>query len=326
MISARLPRDTGAMELAEWCARWLGAAPVGELFRAGHLSVVRGLELADGRRVVVKCRVADEARVRGCVGVQRHLAGAGFPCPAPLAGPELLACPVPLAEPELLGEEVVTAEEYVSRGEQLGGSGVDRARPFAEALARLVGLAPSPGAAGPLSPAPPWVGWEHAGAGVWPWPDDLDADLNAHPGPGWLDDLGRRVRERLLGTRLPAVVGHGDFESQNVWWRGGELLAVHDWDSVVALPEPAVAGAAAAVFTETGRAAERATVEESARFLECYVRARDVGWGREEWGVAWAAGLWVRAFNAKKAVVAGAGRELLDQLAAQAEARLRLMD
>ncbi|MFC7104177.1 phosphotransferase [Nonomuraea rubra] len=178
----------------------------------------------------------------------------------------------------------MTAEEYVSRGEQLGGSGVDRARPFAEALARLVGLAPSPGAAGPLSPAPPWVGWEHAGAGVWPWPDDLDADLNAHPGPGWLDDLGRRVRERLLGTRLPAVVGHGDFESQNVWWRGGELLAVHDWDSVVALPEPAVAGAAAAVFTETGRAAERATVEESARFLECYVRARDVGWGREEWG------------------------------------------
>ncbi|MFC7104178.1 hypothetical protein ACFQQB_29310 [Nonomuraea rubra] len=82
MISARLPRDTGAMELAEWCARWLGAAPVGELFRAGHLSVVRGLELADGRRVVVKCRVADEARVRGCVGVQRHLAGAGFPRPA----------------------------------------------------------------------------------------------------------------------------------------------------------------------------------------------------------------------------------------------------
>ncbi|MGR6912710.1 phosphotransferase [[Actinomadura] parvosata] len=214
------------MELAQWCETWLGAKPGRELFRTGHLSVVRGLELGDGRRVVVKCRVA---------------------------------------------------------------------------------------------------GWEHGEDGVWPWPDDLDADLNASPGPDWLDDLGRRVRARLTGTRLPPVVGHGDFESQNLRWRGGELAAVHDWDSVVALPEPAVAGAAAAVFTETGRSAVRATVEESARFLECYVRARGLRWGPEEWGVAWAAGLWVRAFNAKKAVVAGAGRDALGQLAAQAEARLHLM-
>ncbi|GAA2215222.1 hypothetical protein GCM10009850_106890 [Nonomuraea monospora] len=300
------------MTLAEWCEKWLGATPVLELFRSEHLAEVLGLELADGRRVVVKRRTPGEARVRGCVDVQRHLAAAGFPCPAPLAGPSFI------------GGSVVTAEEYVSGGEQLGG-GADRASLFARALARLVRLAPPPGAVASLSPAPPWVGWEHGGAEVWPWPDDLDADLNARPGPGWLDDLGRRVRERLLGARPAPVVGHGDFESQNVWWRGEELLAVHDWDSAVALPEPAVAGAAAAVFTETGRSAVRAGVEESARFLECYVRARGAVWGREEWGVAWGAGLWVRAFNAKKAVVAGDGGELLDQLADQAGDRLRLM-
>ncbi|AQZ67073.1 unnamed protein product [[Actinomadura] parvosata subsp. kistnae] len=300
------------MELAEWCETWLGAAPGRELFRTGHLSVVRGLELGDGRRVVVKCRAADEARIRGCVEVQRHLAAAGFPCPAPLTGP------APLGD-----GSVVTAEEYVEGDEQFGGS--DPARAFAQALARLVRLAPPPDAVGPLTPAPPWMGWEHDEDGVWPWPDDLDADLNAAPGPDWLDDLGRRVRARLTGTRLPPVVGHGDFESQNLRWRGGELAAVHDWDSVVALPEPAVAGAAAAVFTETGRSTVRAGVEESARFLECYVRARGLSWGPEEWGVAWAAGLWVRAFNAKKAVVAGAGQDALDQLAAQAETRLHLM-
>jgi Ser/Thr protein kinase RdoA (MazF antagonist) len=279
------------------------------------VAVVRGLELADGRRVVVKCRDDAAGRVRGCVDVQRRLAAAGFPCPAPLAGPAPL------------GSRVVTAEEYVPGGAQLD-LGADRARLFAEALARLVRLAPPPEAVPSLAPAPPWVDWEHSGDGVWPWPDDVDADLNAHPGPCWLDDLGARVRERLVGTRLPRVVGHADFESQNVRWRGEELLAVHDWDSVAALPEPAVAGAAAAVFTE---AAARATVEESARFLECYVRARGADWGPEEWGVAWAAGLWVRAFNAKKAVVAArlegaeGEPELLHQLAEQAEERLRLM-
>ncbi|WP_220040235.1 hypothetical protein [Nonomuraea aridisoli] len=121
-----------------------------------------------------------------------------------------------------------------------------RARLFAGAPARLVSLAPPAGAVSPLDPPPPWLGWGHDRRGVWPWPDDLDADLNARPGPGRLDDLGRRVRERLLATRLEPVVGHGDFESQNVRWIGDEPYAVHDWDSVVALPEPAIAGAAAA--------------------------------------------------------------------------------
>jgi hypothetical protein len=34
--------------VAKWCERWLGAAPVREIFRSGHLPVVRGLELSDG--------------------------------------------------------------------------------------------------------------------------------------------------------------------------------------------------------------------------------------------------------------------------------------
>ncbi|HEV2871603.1 MAG TPA: hypothetical protein VG409_09275, partial [Actinomycetota bacterium] len=35
--------------LAGWCRRWLGAEPVAVLFRAGYLSEVTGLRLADGR-------------------------------------------------------------------------------------------------------------------------------------------------------------------------------------------------------------------------------------------------------------------------------------
>ena len=56
-----------------------------------------------------------------------------------------------------------------------------------------------------------------------------------------------RVRARLAGLGLPSVVGHGDWESQNVRWRGGQAVAVHDWDSVVAQPEAAIAGQPAAL-------------------------------------------------------------------------------
>ena len=65
-------------------------------------------------------------------------------------------------------------------------------------------------------------------------PDDRDVDLNGHPEPGWLDEVGRRVRDRLRRTRgAPIVVGHGDWEGQNLRWRGRQPWAVHDWDSVI---------------------------------------------------------------------------------------------
>jgi hypothetical protein len=45
-----------AEDLDRWCAAELGAAPARVLFRAGHLSVVTGVLLGDGREVVVKVR------------------------------------------------------------------------------------------------------------------------------------------------------------------------------------------------------------------------------------------------------------------------------
>ncbi|MBT2233304.1 phosphotransferase [Nonomuraea sp. NEAU-A123] len=295
------------MDLRAWCETWLGSVPVHELFRTGHLSVVLGVELADGRAVVLKRRPAS-ARVQGCVEVQRHLSRAGFPCPSPLTDA------VPLAG------WTVSAETYVPGGVQLDRD-ADRPRLFAEALARFVRLAPAPDAVSSVAPAPPWVGWAHGSAGVWPWPDDMDVDLNTRPGPAWLDDLGRRVRDRLVAVRHASVIGHGDWESQNLRWQDHRLHAVHDWDSVVCLPEPAIAGAAAAVFTETGGPLEAATIDETDRFLAAYARGGD--WGAEEHEIAWAAGLWVRAFNAKKASLVDGGSPVLDRLAHEAKTRLR---
>jgi hypothetical protein len=130
------------------------------------------------------------------------------------------------------------------------------------------------------------------------------------------------VRERLRACQSPARIGHGDWESQNIRWTGRQPLAVHDWDSVIAQPETAIAGMAAAVFPAAGPGAA-ATVRQSADFLAAYQAAAGVQWDHQQVRDAWAAGLWVRLFNARKDAVTGGGPELA-RLAAEIGDRLDL--
>lgn len=305
-------------ELSTWCSKWLGSPPARTLFERAHLSTVMGLRLADGREVVVKARPF-EHRLAGCLEVQRRMYQAGFPCPEPLAGPE----PVDGQGP--LRGQVFTAEALVPDGTVLPPR-PDAPELFAAALARLMRAAPSVADVPSLAPAPPWNGWDHDDPRPWPWPDDMDVDLNDRPGPGRLDETARRVRTRLRRAALPEVVGHGDFESQNIRWNGDKLHVVHDWDSAVARPEAALAGLAAAVFPAGGPEDRPATVAETERFLAGYAWARRRHWTREEYEVAWAAGLWVLAFNAKKASVAQLNGSAAARLAEEAPERLRRAD
>lgn len=261
------------------------------LFEIGHLARVVGIRLTDGREVVVKIRPA-HARLAGCAEVQETLWRAGFPCPRPLVGP------VPF------DGHAANAETLVPGGEVLGiaGDAVDR---YAELLARFIRLAPEPNSVGSLAPNPPWVAWDHEHGGVWPPPDDREADLNAHPESSWLDDIGKRVRDRLARTgHMRTVIGHGDWEGQNLRWLDGLPLAVHDWDSVVCGPEPVIVGLAAAVWP-CGAEPRAASVDESAAFVEAYQQIAGRRWSVDEVQASWAAGLWVYAFNAKKASLDG---------------------
>lgn len=303
------PSRQGQDELAEWCRQWLGSPPRRTLFRAGNLSSVAGPLLADGRQVVVKARRPAE-RLAGCVAVQRDLADAGFPCPRPLAGPAPL------------GALTATAESYLPGGRRLRRPG-RYAHRFGQALARLVQLAPPASSVPSLDPPPAWLRWDHSQPGPWPVPESTPADLNALPGPGWLDEAASRVRARLAAHHGPPVVGHGDFESQNLRWRGGRLHAVHDWDSAVALPEAVIAGAAAAMFPATGPVAAAASIGETAAFLNAYAAYRGRPWSGEERAVCWAAGLWVLAYNTKVELAEGTHR-LARRLAGEAERRLEL--
>jgi len=298
-----------ARNLAAWCERHLGSVSAETLFAKGNLAKVLGLRLVNGREVVVKIRPA-EARQAGCTAVQRHLWHAGFPCPEPLAGPAPLDG-TPFA---------VNAETLVPGGLPYPpGEGPDRARAFAGLLARFITLAPKPDQVPDLAPPPAWINWDHPCAGVWPPPDDRDADLNNLPDTAWLDLFGQAARERLAMARAATpVIGHCDWESHNLDFCDGKPWAVHDWDSVVAALETVIVGVAAAMWP-AGVGCAGATVRQSADFVDAYQQARGRRFSDEELQETWAAGLWIRSFNAKKFLLDG-----FDTLTpAEAEERLR---
>lgn len=295
--------------LAAWCTQWLGSEPEDVLFQHRHLSAVTGLRLADGREVVIKTR-PPATRLAGCHAVHTHVFGAGFPCPRPLVGPR-----------PLLGQ-TATAETLIDGGEQLA-PGPNSPRLFAESLAALLRVVPAMSAVPSLEPPPAWVWWDHTGHRVWPTPDDLDAELNVMPETAWLDDVARRVQIRLHHHQGATMIGHADWESQNIRWRNRQLHAVFDWDSVTARPEAVIVGSAAAVFTATGEPGA-ATISDSEAFLDAYGVARGRTLSKDERQACWAAGLWVRSFNAKKECRDQGAEVMLEAFENEAAERLRL--
>jgi hypothetical protein len=203
--------------LPAWCVDHLGGEPAGVLFQLHQVSMVFGLRLASGTDVVVKAR-ADDGRAVSCVAAQARLAERGFPCARALT-------PVTGA-----GSLAVHAEEFRPGGEVLHGDSPDVAARCAEVFARLMAELAGVTVAPPL-PNPPWVRWDHTDSGVWPAIDWLDnGDQRAVP--AYVVDTAVRARGRLLAAGLPCVLGHADFEAQNLPWHGRSVWAVHDWDSL----------------------------------------------------------------------------------------------
>lgn len=282
-----MPEHSGDRAVNDWCIEHLGYPVAERTFTAGNLSVVHGLRLTNGSEVVLKIRDND-ARLGARTWVQHRMWQAGFPCPQPLTGP------LPL------GTKVASAETPVPGGGEPAPA--DAPRQFAGLLAAFVTCAENFDPQPLLRPAPAWVHWYHQEAGVWPVPDDRNVDLIAERCSltAWLDELGAAVRGRLEEVRdVACVVGHGDWDSRNVKFHNGRPLVVHDWDSVVYEPEVVIIGQAVAMF-EGGPSGAGASVERTVAFLEEYQSARGRALTDNELQLCWAAGLWVRAFNAKK--------------------------
>ncbi len=293
--------------LPAWCLDHLGGEPAGVLFQLQQISMVFGLRLAGGRDVVVKAR-ADDGRAVSCVAAQARLAERGFPCARPLT---------PVAG---VGSLAVHAEEFRPGGEVLRGDSPDVAVRYAEVFAWLMAELAGVTVAPPL-PNPPWVRWDHTDSGVWPAIDFLD-NRDQSVVPAYVVEVAERARGRILAAGLPCVLGWADFEAQNLRWHGQQVWAVHDWDSLAWQPEAALAGAASGSFASAGPPT-LAPIESSEAFLAAYQDIRGRLFTAVEHEIAWAASLWMAAYNAREQALHGDTPVGGDALRAQAAERLR---
>ena len=284
----------------------LGDAPIDVLFELRQISAVFGLRLADGREVVVKAR-DDDGRAASCVAAQSRLAQRGFPCARPLT-PAVA-----------VGALAVHAEEFRPGGDLLVDDSVGAAVRYAEVFAWLMAELAEVTVAPPL-PNPRWARWDHADPGFWPAITSLD-ERDQRVVPEYVIDTARRARGRLLATGLPCVLGHADFEAQNLRWRDGAVWVVHDWDSLAWQPEAALAGAASGTFVSVSPPT-LVPIESSEAFLATYQDHRKRRFTAEELEIAWAASLWTAAHNARWEALHGDPPVAGDAVRAQAAERL----
>lgn len=293
-------------QVTGWCARHLGAPPVEVLFERRSTSAVAGLRLADDREVVVKAR-EDDGRAGSCVTAQARLAERGFPCARPLT---------PVVR---VGGLALHAEEFRPGGDILRGDTPDVAERYAAVFARLMAELAGIPVAAPL-PNPRWARWDHGDPGLWPAIGFLD-ERDQRAVPSYVVETAARARKRLLATDLPCVLGHADFEAQNLRWHD-DVWAVHDWDSLAWQPEAALAGAASGAFASVSPPT-LAPIASSAAFLAAYQDFRGRRFTPEEREVAWAASLWAAAHNARWEALHGDPPVSGEAVRAQAPERLR---
>jgi hypothetical protein len=295
--------------LVAWCRQELEATPVERLMATSHLSEVLGVRLDDGRSVVIKSRKDPTGRTATCGAVQRHAADAGFPCARPLT------------DVTTVDGRAVHAEEWRPGGEMVRGDSPLIAERSAALYAQLAVIIEHPQLVPPL-PNPEWVNWNHTGPGLWP-PNELhDNRPLATQLPPALVDIATRARARFAkADHLPPVLGHADWETQNLRWNSASPHAVHDWDSIAWLPEAALVGAASGAFA-SAETPTLAPIQSSETFITTYEAARGRPFTTDETQLAWAASLWPALHNARGEFLWNSPPVALTEVLTQAQERL----
>lgn len=266
------------------CIDEVGAAVVGGRFHESSIGSVTGVDLADGRAVVVKGYRSTWAGpyLPAVRRIQAVLAVAGFPCPEPLAGPV----------PVLAGLAVVDGllPDPGSRAATASTMGAS-ARGLAEQIARCravdrAGLDPHPldPELGDLYPVPHHPRFDFA---------------STTDGAQWIDDLTRAARAVTDDPSGELVIAHGDWTARNVRFDEHRVLAAYDWDSLVVAAEPLAVGRAAATWSFLDGAEPAPTVEEVAAYTAHYEVARGRSFTVDERRTVGASVLGVLAYAAR---------------------------
>jgi hypothetical protein len=254
----------------------LGDVPIEALFYEVSTALVLGLRLESGAAVVVKVfQPACEWRYLVAVRkVQAALARAGYPAPAPLAGP------FRMGNSHAVVDALIDSPPYSDR------VGPTDRRVLAQGLARFIrGCGEFPADADlrrPPFPFPP--------TGLWGVRFRPELDLNARRrGARWIDDFGRRGLALARSGHGREVIGHADWGPHNVRVRDGQIAAVFDWDSVCVAAEP--------IFV--GKAIHWGPVDDAVEFVDHYEAERGSRLGVAERRMVFGVATWWWALVAR---------------------------
>ena len=273
----------------------LGARVAGYLFQTASVSSTHGVELDDGRRVVIKVKPPpetnpdlplDRTSLEAIVAAQRHLAAAGYPAPTPILGPVVLA------------RGLATVETYLPPGEARSGHDAGVRGLLAAGLHDHMAILE------PLLSNPRLTHLELPADRLFPQPHSkIFQPSEAAEDTGWVRDLARRARDRAEATVSRPRLGHCDWRVEHVQLRGNDIVATYDWDSLAVAPEIRIVGVDAHGHTAdwSQEAIRRVpTYDGIVGFIADYERARAAPFsagerrGARAWAAYWIAyGAWI---------------------------------
>jgi hypothetical protein len=261
-----------ARELDLCCRQLLQVGTRAGLFYQSSVGAVLGVELEDGRRVVLKAYQPDRSveRLREVVRLQRELSARR--CLAP----DVLAGPAPLAR----GQVVI--EEYVHGGHTRDGHEPVVRRAIAHSLHAL-SRALDPFVA--ESSLPVHLLAQLAPDVLWPRPHSKLFDFEAtRAGAEEIDALAAQARKRMLRAGR-VVLGHSDWRAEHLRFEGDLPVAAFDWDSLCKGREPELVGFIAHAFCadwSRSQHVQAPTLEEARAFVRDYEAARAQAFDADE--------------------------------------------
>lgn len=280
--------EIGAI-VEQFCRKALGSDVWKTLFVRTSVGVVLGLELEDGRRVVLKAHQPRQSVefLRVVFDAQSYLADRGFPCPHPVI------------TPAPLGNGFASVEEWVEEGFFADAHNPFIREAMGHALASLIELTRPLGSPSGLRKA--WSLWE--GDRLWPptaHSPIFDFTATAQ-GAEWIDELASEAKAAIPDGGEELIV-HSDWSSKHFRFNNkGEITVIYDWDSLALETEAQAVGTAAATFTanfELGVFYAPAPDEVTA-FVEQYSEARPTPLSTDEMLAAHAVAAYLMAYTAR---------------------------
>jgi hypothetical protein len=277
--------------LTAFAERELGSAITELAFFELSVAAVFGLDLRDGRRVVVKAfgPDMDPAFVDSLITVQRYLAR-DFPCPTVL-GPK-----------RSFGANAAVVMPMLDEGSYVDATAAPVRAEWAALLNRQIEDCR------PLTDLPGIVTWRPPAGRLWHRPHNALFEFeHTHKGAEWIDAIAADALVILEGQTAPLLLGHADWSAKHFRLSarrpsGRRITAVYDWDSLRYGTEAEIVAGAAVTFSVTWYVPGRdalPSVEDSLAFVADYETARPGPFSAAERLALVAAARYARAYTAR---------------------------